>query len=100
VQGDIVGKRSGRLSRLCLVASALASSATALAAMPDDWSYTPHHPTNRRPAAAIARCADGSWGFAVKRGRVCAGHGAAVKWLRRNRPPSHDKSPRSKAGGD
>lgn len=82
----IVSSIAGRVSRICLVASLLASLAPVAAAMPDDWSYTPHQQSNRAPAAAIARCVDGSWGFAVKRGRICAGHRGVAKWLRRSGP--------------
>jgi len=87
-RGGIVGCIAGRLSRSCLVASLLASLAPVSAAMPDDWSYTPHQQSSRPPAAAVARCVDGSWGFAVKRGHVCAGHRGVAKWLRPPRRPA------------
>jgi hypothetical protein len=53
--------------------------------MPDNWSYTSHRQA-LPPPVAIALCGDGSWGFPVRRGRVCAGHRGVAKWLRRARP--------------
>jgi hypothetical protein len=61
----------------------IASAAAPLAAMPEDWSYIPREQASQPPPAAIARCGDGSWGFAVRRGRVCAGHRGVARWLRR-----------------
>jgi hypothetical protein len=74
---------TGRLARFCLSGWVLMAAA-AMAAMPSDWTYTPHRPANQPPAAAVARCGDGSWGLAVRRGRVCAGHRGVAKWLRRS----------------